>query len=78
MIFHFFLVIFDKFIIIPVDRENIKVKFPLAFPIGAPAIVVNEIIDTSPVLALKIIKIFSCNQMHQCIYLIFYCMIFLD
>ena len=55
----FFLVIFNNFFIIPVDREKIKVKLALAIPTGAPTIVVNEIIDTPPVVALKTIKILS-------------------
>ena len=50
---------FNSFFIIPVDREKIKVKLALAIPIGAPKIVVNEIIDTPPAVALKTIKILS-------------------
>ena len=41
---------------IPVAREKIKVKLALAIPTGAPIVVVNEIIDIPPVVALKIIK----------------------
>ena len=44
---------------IPVVREKIKVKLALAIPTGASVAVVNEIIDISPVVALKIIKILS-------------------
>ena len=44
---------------IPVNKENIKVKLALVFPTGAPIVVVNEIIDIPPVVALKIIKILS-------------------
>ena len=44
---------------IPVVREKIKVKLALAIPTGAPIILVNEIIDTPPIVALKIIKILS-------------------
>ena len=40
------------FIVIPVDRE----KFALAIPTGAATILVNEQIDTPPVVALKTIK----------------------
>ena len=36
-----------------------KVKLALAIPTGAPTILVNEIIDTPPVVALKTIKILS-------------------
>ena len=38
--------------------EKIKVKLALAIPIGAPIILVNEIIDTPPVVALKTIKFY--------------------
>ena len=55
----FFLVIFNNFLTIPVVREKIKVKIALAITNGAPIILVNEIIDTPPVVALKIIKILS-------------------
>ena len=41
---------------IPVAREKIKVKLALAIPTGAP-IVVNEIIDIPPVVALRTINI---------------------
>ena len=44
---------------IPVVREKIRVKLALAIPTGAPIAVVNEIIDISPVVALKIIKTLS-------------------
>ena len=50
---------FSTFLTIPVVREKIRVKLALAIPTGAPAKLVNEIIDTSPVVALKTIKIFS-------------------
>ena len=59
MFFLFFLVVFNNLLVIPVVREKIKVKLALAIPTGAPAIVVNEIIDTPPVVALKTIKILS-------------------
>ena len=42
---------------IPVVREKNKVRLTPAIPTGAPAILVNEIIDTPPLVALKIIKI---------------------
>ena len=51
-----FLVIFSNFLTIPVVREKIKVKLALAIPTGAPITLVNEIIDTPPVVALKTIK----------------------
>ena len=49
----------SNFLIIPVVREKIKVKIALAIPTGAPITLVNEIIDTPPVVTLKIIKILS-------------------
>ena len=57
--FFLFLVIFSNFLTIPVVREKIKVKLALAIPTGAPITLVNEIIDTPPVVTLKIIKILS-------------------
>ena len=59
MLFLFFLVIFSNFLTIPVVREKNRVKLALAIPTGAPTVLVNEIIDTSPVVALKTIKILS-------------------
>ena len=53
MLFLFvFLVVFNNFLIIPV----VKVKLALAIPTGAPITLVNEIIDTPPVVTLKTIK----------------------
>ena len=57
--FFLFLVIFSNFLTIPVVREKIKVKLALAIPTGAPAILLNEIIDTLPLAALKTIKTLS-------------------
>ena len=57
--FFLFLVIFSNFLTIPVVREKIRVKLALAIPTGAPIILVNEIIDTPPLVALKTIKILS-------------------
>ena len=60
MLFLFlFLVIFSNFFTIPVVREKNKVRLALAIPTGAPAILVNEIIDTPPPVALKTIKPWS-------------------
>ena len=55
----FFLVILSNFLVIPGIREKIKVKLALAIPTGAPIILVKEIIDTSPLVALKTIKTLS-------------------
>ena len=57
--FFLFLVIFSNFLTIPVVREKIKVKLALAIPTGAPTILVNDQIDTPPVVALETIKICS-------------------
>ena len=51
-----FLVTFSNFLTIPVVREKNKVRLALANPTGAPTILVNEIIDTPPLVALKTIK----------------------
>ena len=77
MFFLFFLVIFSNFLSIPVVREKNKVRIALAIPTGAPTILVNEITDTPPLVALKI-KLGQYNQKEQHICLIFYCMIFYD
>ena len=44
---------------IPVLKEKIKVKLALAIPTGAPTTLVNEMIDTPPLVALKAIKTLS-------------------
>ena len=59
MLFLFVLVMLSNFLIIPVVREKNKVKLALAIPTGAPTILVNEIIDTPLLVALKTIKILS-------------------
>ena len=60
----FFLVIFSNFLTIPVVREKNKVRLALAIPTGAPTILVNEIIDTPPLVALKT-KLDQYNQKQQ-------------
>ena len=55
----FFLVVLNNFLVIPVVREKIKVTLALVIATGAPTILVNEQIDTSPLVALKTIKILS-------------------
>ena len=54
-----FLVIFSNFLTIPVVREAIKVKLALAIPTGAPGTLVNQLIDTPLLVALKTIKILT-------------------
>ena len=49
----------NNFLTIPVVREKIKVKLALAIPTGAPTTLVNEMIDTPPVVALKTINILA-------------------
>ena len=52
-------VMLSNFLIIPVVKEKIKVKLALAIRTGAPTMLVNEVIDTPPVAALKTIKTLS-------------------
>ena len=60
MVSLFFLSLYSIFFLtIPVVREKHKVKLALAISTGAPTIVVNEIIDTPPLVALKTIKAWS-------------------
>ena len=59
MLFLFFLVIFNNFLVIPVVREKNKARLALAIPTGVPTIAVNEIIYTPPLVALKTIKPWS-------------------
>ena len=49
----------SNFLIIPVVKEKIKVKLALAVSTGAPTMLVKEMIDTPPVVALKTIKTLS-------------------
>ena len=60
--FFLFLVIINKFLTIPVVNEKIKVRLALAIPAGSPIILVNEVIDTLLLAALKTIKIYLYNQ----------------
>ena len=57
--FVLFLVMLSNFFIIPVVKQNIKVKLVVAIPTGAPTILVKEMIDTPVAIALKTIKILS-------------------
>ena len=47
----------NNFLIIPAIREKTKVKLALAIRTGTPTTLLNEMIDTPPHVALKIIKI---------------------
>ena len=55
----FFLVILSNSLTIPVVKGKNKVRLALAVLTGTPAILVNEIIDTPPLVALKTIKSWS-------------------
>ena len=55
--FFFFIVVLSNFLMIPVVREKIKVKLALTIPTDTPIVLVNEIIDSPPVVALKTIYI---------------------
>ena len=57
--FFLFLVVCSNFFTFLVVREKNKVRLALAIPTGAPTILVNEIIDTPLLVALKTIKILS-------------------
>ena len=54
--FFLFLVILSNSLTIPVVTEKDKVRLALAFPTGAPATLVNKIIGTPPLVALKTMK----------------------
>ena len=55
----FFLVIFNNFFIIPVVKENARVKEALAKPAGIPITLVKEMILIPPLVADKTIKVLS-------------------
>ena len=57
--FFLFLDVLNNFLTVPVVREKIRVELALAIPTGATTTLVNEQIDTPPVVALKTIKILS-------------------
>ena len=57
--FFFFLLCLVIFLTIPIVREKIKVKLAPAIPISAPTTLLNEMIDTPPLVALKTVKILS-------------------
>ena len=55
--FLFFLVTFNNFFIIPVVKENVKVKLALANPTGIPTTLVKEIMLIPPDLVDKTMKV---------------------
>ena len=58
-VFFFLLLILKTFLTIPVVREKNKVRLALVIPTGAPTILVSEVIDAPPFVALKTIKAWS-------------------
>ena len=70
--------VFKTFFIIPVVKENARVKLALAIPAGVPVMLAKEIIDTPPLVADKTIKVLS-TQSKAAIYLLtFFTIIFLS
>ena len=63
---------------IPIFREKNKVRLAIAIQTCAPTILVNETIDTLPLVALKKLKLgqFNKKQQHTC--LTFYCIFCFD
>ena len=59
MFFLFFLVSFNSFIIIPVVKENTKVRLALITPAGIPITFVKEIILFPPLVGDKTINVLS-------------------
>ena len=57
--FFLFLVILNNFFIIPVVKENTRVKLALAIPTGTPITLAKEIMDTPTLVADKTIKVLS-------------------
>ena len=49
----------SNFLTIPVVREKLRIKFALAIPTRAPTSLLNEMIDTRPLVSRKTIKILS-------------------
>ena len=50
---------FSNFLIIPVVKEKIRVKLAPAIPTGASTTLAEEMIQTSPLVALKTLTILS-------------------
>ena len=58
-LFSLFLVVLNNFFIIPVVKENTRVKLALAIPAGAPITLAKEIINTTALIADKTIEVFD-------------------
>ena len=54
-----FLIIFNNVFVIPVVKENTRVKLALANPEGIPITLVKEIILIHPLVSYKTIKVLS-------------------
>ena len=54
-----FHVVFNSFLMIPVVKDNAKLKLALTTPKGAPITLANEVIDIPPAVAGKTIKTLS-------------------
>ena len=57
--FFLFLVVFNNFLMIPVIKENKRLKLTLAIHTGVPTMLEKEMTDIPPLLADKTIKILS-------------------
>ena len=57
---------------IPRLKDNIKLKLVLAFPLGAPIMLVKVIIGVPPVIADKVIKVLLIYSKLKYICLVFY------
>ena len=58
LLFFLFLVAFNNFCTSPVHNENARLRLALVIPIGIPITVVNDAIETPPLVIGKTIKDF--------------------
>ena len=56
MLFFFYLAVFNKFFTSPVDNENVRLRLALAINTSVPITVVNDTIETLPLVANKTIR----------------------
>ena len=59
--FFLFCVVFNNFLIMPIDIENARPKLALAIPTGAPITVANDAIEMLPVVKDKKLNIYQNN-----------------
>ena len=76
--FFFFLVTFNSFFVIPVVKENIKVKLALPIPVGIQITLVKEIILIPPDVTDKTIKVLSIKSKAAMYLLSFLLIVFLS